>query len=175
MPRHVPLTSSAHPAFTIKRAVLLVLLTTTAIAIGAGSRSLEKTHTALFIVLVGVVALDLASALLWPELAFEDIGLKGIHSQKNVAGMIGMIAIIDNFLAKRVAAREIQKKEMLEELEMIRKRIVFAKLEKNGLGRRISSARGPSEYCLHKFDDSEQEIYLLEDRREQLRKKLDLK
>ena len=85
---------SDHPDLTIRRAILLVMLTTAAAAVAAGARDLRRMHTLLFVTLAAVALLNLATVVVAPGLAISDLGVKGIYSQKNVAGAIMMVAAV---------------------------------------------------------------------------------
>ena len=85
---------SEFPGLTIRRALLFILLTISAVAIAAGPIGIRGIHRVLFIVLTGIVVVNLLAAAVWPAVAFDDIGLKGMHIQKNVAGNVAMIAVV---------------------------------------------------------------------------------
>ena len=85
---------SNFPDLTLRRSFQLLVFTFTSIAIVAGTRNIRDLHGTLFHFLTAVSAVNLLMALVVPSSAFSDIGLKGIHSSKNMAGEIGMIAIV---------------------------------------------------------------------------------
>jgi exopolysaccharide production protein ExoQ len=85
---------SDYPDLTLRRAVLLTLLTAIATGIAAGITDLRKFHTYLFFGLGAVVLVNLAGTALWPAQAISDIGVKGLYTQKNVAGSVAMMTLI---------------------------------------------------------------------------------
>ena len=85
---------SDYPDLTLRRAVLLTLLTAIATGIAAGVTDLRKFHTYLFFGLGAVVLVNLAGTALWPAQAISDIGVKGLYTQKNVAGSVAMMTLI---------------------------------------------------------------------------------
>ena len=84
---------SDYPDLTLRRAMLLVLLTTIATAIAIGETNLRKVHTLIFATLTVVILINLLSVVLWPDLAISDIGVTGLYRQKNVAGMVALIVL----------------------------------------------------------------------------------
>jgi exopolysaccharide production protein ExoQ len=85
---------SDYPALTIRRALLLVFLTVSAAAIAAGTTDLRRLHGVLFGTLTAVVLLNLVATAVAPGVAITDIGVRGIYSQKNVAGIVSMLAVV---------------------------------------------------------------------------------
>ncbi|NVN87186.1 MAG: O-antigen ligase family protein [Rhodopseudomonas sp.] len=85
---------SDYPELTIRRAVLTLLGGVIAMAVAVSVKSLRSFHTLLFLSLFGVVLVNLAATALWPALTISDIGVHGIYGQKNVAGMVAMLALI---------------------------------------------------------------------------------
>lgn len=85
---------SDYPELTLRRAMLLLLLTTIATAIAIGEANLRKVHTLVFATLTGVILLNLFCTAVWPSLAISDIGVTGLYRQKNVAGMVALITLI---------------------------------------------------------------------------------
>ena len=85
---------SDYPGFTLRRALLLVLLGVAAWAVAAGVPTMRRFHTLLFAALTAVVALNLLAILAFPGVALSDLGAKGLYTQKNVAGLIAMLAAI---------------------------------------------------------------------------------
>lgn len=83
---------SAFPGLTLRRALLLVLLTLAVFAIVVSVRSLRHFHTVLAISLSVVMAANVAVVILLPSLAMTEIGARGFYLQKNIAGVVGMIA-----------------------------------------------------------------------------------
>jgi exopolysaccharide production protein ExoQ len=85
---------SDYPDLTLRRAVLLSLLTVIATGIAAGVTDMRKFHSFLFFGLGAVVLVNLAGTALWPAQAISDIGVKGLYTQKNVAGSVAMMTLI---------------------------------------------------------------------------------
>lgn len=85
---------SDFPDLTIRRALLLAFLTVIAAACASGLRSLRQLHTALFAVTATVIVLNVIGSALMPGFAVTDLGLRGMYSQKNVAGIASMIAAV---------------------------------------------------------------------------------
>jgi len=85
---------SDYPGLTMRRALLLVFLTVIAAGIAASLRDLRRFHTWWFLGLTGVILFNLAGTALWPGTAITDIGVRGLYTQKNVAGLVAMITVI---------------------------------------------------------------------------------
>ncbi|WP_020179870.1 O-antigen ligase family protein [Methylopila sp. M107] len=85
---------SDHPDLTIRRAILLVMLATVAAGAAAGVENLRRFHTLLFVTLFAIVLLNLAATVAAPGYSITDIGIRGFYSQKNVAGVVAMIAAV---------------------------------------------------------------------------------
>jgi len=85
---------SDYPGLTLRRALLLVFLTTIAAGIAASLQDLRRFHTWWFVGLTGVMLLNLVGTALWPGIAITDIGVRGLYTQKNVAGLVAMITVI---------------------------------------------------------------------------------
>lgn len=85
---------SDYPGLTLRRALLLVFLTTIAAGIAASLQDLRRFHTWWFVGLTGVMLLNLVGTALWPGVAITDIGVRGLYTQKNVAGLVAMITVI---------------------------------------------------------------------------------
>ncbi len=85
---------ATYPDLSLRRALLLVFLTVITTAIAASVTSLRRFHTALFLALGFVIVLNLIGTALWPALAISEIGVKGLYTQKNVAGAVAMMTII---------------------------------------------------------------------------------
>lgn len=85
---------SDYPSLTLRRGLLFVFLTTIAMAIAVTLRDLRRFHSFLFAFLTGVVLVNLAGVVVAPALTITDIGVKGIYTQKNVAGIVAMITIM---------------------------------------------------------------------------------
>ncbi|GLK81896.1 O-antigen ligase family protein [Methylopila turkensis] len=85
---------SDFPALTARRSLLLFFLTTIAFACAAGLPSLRRLHTAMFVACAVVIALNLVGTALLPGIAITELGVRGMYSQKNVAGIASMVAVI---------------------------------------------------------------------------------
>jgi len=85
---------SDFPDLTLRRALLLFFLTTIGLGLAVGAPDLRRLHTILFAVLTTVVILNLLATGIVPSRAITDIGVKGLYAQKNVAGIVAMIAAI---------------------------------------------------------------------------------
>lgn len=85
---------SDHPDLTIRRAMLLAMLTVVAAGVAVGVTDLRRFHTSLFSALTGVVALNILVTAAMPGVAVTDLGVRGIYSQKNVAGIVSMLAAV---------------------------------------------------------------------------------
>jgi O-antigen ligase len=85
---------SDHPDLTLRRAALFALLALCGLAVALGAGSARRLHEALFAALTGAVLVNLLAALAAPSLAVTEIGVRGVYSQKNVAGAVAMAAVI---------------------------------------------------------------------------------
>lgn len=85
---------SEFPALTLRRALVLALLTAGALGIAAGTRSLRDVHTLVFATMSGVVVLNLVATVIWPAQAISSIGVHGLLGQKNIAGEVSMLAVV---------------------------------------------------------------------------------
>ncbi|GLK68836.1 O-antigen ligase family protein [Hansschlegelia plantiphila] len=85
---------SDYPDLTIRRAMLLVFLTIAAAGIAVGVTDLRRFHTTLVVALTTVVILNLLVTAAAPSRAITDLGVRGIYTQKNVAGIVSMIAVV---------------------------------------------------------------------------------
>ena len=85
---------SDFPDLTLRRALLLFFLTTIGLGLAVGASDLRRLHTVLFVFLTSVVILNLIAVAAVPARAITDIGVQGIYGQKNVAGMVAMIATV---------------------------------------------------------------------------------
>jgi len=85
---------SDYPELTLRRGLLLIFLTTIAKAIAAGLTDLRRFHTLLFAGLTAVVIVNLLATAAAPHLAVTDIGVRGVYTQKNVAGIVAMMTIV---------------------------------------------------------------------------------
>ena len=85
---------SDYPALTLRRGLLLIFLTTIAKAVAVGLTDLRRFHTVLFASLTAVILVNLLATVAAPHLAITDIGVKGVYTQKNVAGIVAMLTIV---------------------------------------------------------------------------------
>ncbi len=87
-------TWAAFPDIALRRVMVMVFITLIALAIAAGIGPLRRVLALSVGLLAVVIAADLAVTVLNPGFAFTDIGVRGYHSQKNVAGLVAMIAVV---------------------------------------------------------------------------------
>lgn len=85
---------AAFPDIAVRRVSVMVFICIIALAIAAGIGPLRRVHALMVGLLVVVIAADLAVTALNPGFAFTDLGVRGYHQQKNVAGLVAMVAVI---------------------------------------------------------------------------------
>ncbi len=85
---------AAFPDIALRRVSVMVFICTIALAIAAGTGPLRRALGTMLAILVVVIAADLAVTVLNPGYAFTDLGVRGYHQQKNVAGLAAMVAVI---------------------------------------------------------------------------------
>ncbi len=85
---------SNFPALTLRRSVLFFLLTAISFAIAAGATDLRRLHTQLFATLAVVVFVNILATVALPGMAITPIGVKGVYTQKNVAGIVALITLV---------------------------------------------------------------------------------
>ena len=85
---------SDYPDLTLRRAVSMDLITLVCLALAVGCRNLRQFHTVLVFALAAIVVANLVVLALRPDIAITDIGVRGMFSQKNQAGLFGMLAVI---------------------------------------------------------------------------------
>lgn len=85
---------SKYPELTLRRSLLLFFIMVISLAVALSVRDLRKFHTQLFVALSVVILFNLLLVVVMPGKANSDIGVRGIYSQKNVAGIVGMIVIV---------------------------------------------------------------------------------
>jgi exopolysaccharide production protein ExoQ len=85
---------SDFPELTIRRGTLLATNTIIAMGIAVGANDLRRLHTSLFFWLIAIIVLNFLALALWPDQATTDIGVKGISSDKNSAGAVGMLVVV---------------------------------------------------------------------------------
>lgn len=85
---------SDYPDLTLRRAMLLGFLTVIAMVIANGVVDLRRFHTFLFGFLTAIILFNLIGLVVAPSLSNSDIGVKGMYTQKNVAGIVAMLAML---------------------------------------------------------------------------------
>ncbi|HUO53224.1 MAG TPA: O-antigen ligase family protein [Rhodoblastus sp.] len=87
-------TWSQFPDLTIRRAILLLCISSAAVGVAVSVDDLRAFHTKLFGFMTAVIALNLALVVVWPAQAISDIGVKGLYIQKNVTGIVAMVSVV---------------------------------------------------------------------------------
>ncbi|MCF8479071.1 MAG: O-antigen ligase family protein [Rhodospirillum sp.] len=82
------------PGLSVRRVGFLIVGYLTALGVAAWADDIERTTKIMAALLTIVVLIDLASVPLVPHLAMSDEGARGMHSQKNQAGAVCLLAII---------------------------------------------------------------------------------
>lgn len=110
------------PGLAIRRTALLLILTVIAYAIAVGlPRSSRFVEVALpFLGLV--ILFNLTTPYLYPEFAVTPIGVRGMYSQKNVAGMVALVAIV---LAYAVAVADPRRRTLVSAAAVLAVSFVF--------------------------------------------------
>ena len=85
---------SDYPDLTIRRALMFFFLVGVAAAIAVSLDDLRAFHTKLFVALTAIVVANLLFTAAFPSIGVSDIGVKGFYSQKNLTGMVAMLAVI---------------------------------------------------------------------------------
>ncbi|MCB1536193.1 MAG: O-antigen ligase family protein [Rhodoblastus sp.] len=85
---------SQFPALTLRRSVLFFLLTAISFAVAVGATDLRRLHTQLFTTLVVIIMLNILATIALPGDAITAIGVRGIYTQKNVAGIVALITMV---------------------------------------------------------------------------------
>lgn len=85
---------SQHPDLTLRRSVLFICSALIAAGIAAGVRDLSRMHRAFAYFMSAIVVINLVVIVALPHIGIEELGARGIYSQKNVAGLVAMIAIL---------------------------------------------------------------------------------
>jgi len=88
---------SDFPDLTLRRAMLFFFLTTITLALAAGVDDWRRFHSFLFGALTLIIVANLFSIVLTPSRAISDIGVNGLYGQKNLAGIVALIAAIVGF------------------------------------------------------------------------------
>lgn len=90
----VSVTWSQHPDLTLRRSILFLCSIMIAAGTAIGVRDLSKLHRAFGYFMTAIVLLNLFVIGALPHIGIEQLGARGIYSQKNVAGLVAMIAIL---------------------------------------------------------------------------------
>ena len=85
---------SDFPELTLRRSLFMVFVAVLATGVAAGITDLRRFHTNLFGVLTAIMVCNLVVIALFPGFAITELGAAGIYSNKNVAGMVAMMAVI---------------------------------------------------------------------------------
>ncbi len=85
---------AAFPDIAVRRVSVMVFICIITLAIAAGIGPMRRVLGLMAGILVVVIAGDLAVTALNPGFAFTEIGVRGYHQQKNVAGLVAMLAFI---------------------------------------------------------------------------------
>ncbi len=85
---------SDYPDLTVRRAMLYLMLTASGAATALSARDPARLHTAIFLMFIAVIIVNFLSVVVSPSIAITDIGVKGLYTQKNVAGGVAMVAFI---------------------------------------------------------------------------------
>jgi exopolysaccharide production protein ExoQ len=85
---------SQHPDLTLRRSILFLCSALIAAGIAAGVKDLSKLHRAFSYFMSAIVVINLIVIVALPHIGIEELGARGIYSQKNVAGLVAMIAML---------------------------------------------------------------------------------
>lgn len=85
---------SDYPHLTLRRSLLLFFITGITMAVAVCARDIRRLHTMLFVSLIIVTVINLLGSAAMPHIAVTDIGVRGLYTQKNVAGVVAMITMI---------------------------------------------------------------------------------
>lgn len=85
---------SDYPGITLRRSALLLMLTAISLAIVTGIGPTRRLLAIMVAVALGVILANLAATVLAPGYAFDVNGIRGIHSSKNSAGFVTLIATL---------------------------------------------------------------------------------
>lgn len=83
-----------YPSISFRRSVATVLFTVGCFGVAVGIARLNQLLDVFFWVLFLVIAINYAAFFLNPTFAVTIEGVRGIHSQKNVAGIVSMLAAL---------------------------------------------------------------------------------
>ena len=96
---------SDYPGITIRRLAVLVIYLIIGFALAATLRTPRDYLGALTAGFAVILVLDLILAVALPGLAYDNLGLAGLHASKNVAGMVGLL-FVATFASTLVGARD---------------------------------------------------------------------
>ncbi len=85
---------SDYPDLTVRRAALYLMLAVTGLAVAVSARDPRRLHSAMFAMFVGVAIVNLLATAIAPAIAISDLGVRGVYTQKNVAGAVAMAGVI---------------------------------------------------------------------------------
>ncbi|HRK23428.1 MAG TPA: O-antigen ligase family protein [Beijerinckiaceae bacterium] len=85
---------SDFPDLTLRRSLLLFFLAVIAFAVAIGTENLRQLHTWMFATMTAIILINLAGCVIVPSIAISEIGVRGMYSQKNVAGIVALITMI---------------------------------------------------------------------------------
>lgn len=85
---------SQHPDLTLRRSILFLCSALIAAGIAAGVKDLSRLHRSFSYFMSAIVVLNLIVIVALPHIGIEELGARGIYSQKNVAGLVAMIAML---------------------------------------------------------------------------------
>lgn len=92
----ISVTWSQYPGLTLRRSILFFCITLICAGIAAGARDLRSFYAAFCYMLSTIVLLNVFVVIGIPSVGLEDLGAKGIYTQKNVAGMVAMTAVLSS-------------------------------------------------------------------------------
>ncbi|WP_226573152.1 O-antigen ligase family protein [Acuticoccus sediminis] len=82
---------STYPGVTVRRMILVIIVYIVAVGLASALRTPRDYLTALAFGYASILLIDLALSVAMPGFAYTPLGLAGIHGQKNVAGMAGLM------------------------------------------------------------------------------------
>lgn len=88
----VSLAWSLHPGHSVKRVFNLVALTIVGLGIATAFDGMRRLHATALAAFAAIIAADFASMVVMPDFAHTEIGVRGLHLSKNMAGLVAMIA-----------------------------------------------------------------------------------
>lgn len=88
----VSLAWSLHPGHSVKRVFNLVALTIVGLGIATAFDGVRRLHATALAAFAAIIAADFAAMIVMPGFAYTDIGVRGLHLSKNMAGLVAMVA-----------------------------------------------------------------------------------